>query len=148
MPQEPLPPMKDDPMDIPSTPPMGTEPPIGDVPPMPTKLPVEDKPSMGDGPSNNGSQATSEIEEIFSELNTEQRAATIKYAKSMTNNNQSDSSPMPPMATEGKKYLQAVINEIVNNIINNEESQEEVDMQDKKIRNRKVTVNNPNISNR
>lgn len=88
--------------------------------------PVEDEPSQG----------YSEIDDIFSKLNTEKQAAVIKYAKSMVDGD----AESEPEANE-----EDMVNEIANNIMDDKKEKPERD-KDNKIRNKKVTVSNPFVS--
>ena len=136
---------------MPSAPPMpmdGGDAPEGDMPEPPMEEdPKEDK---------------SEIDSIFNKLDTEKQAAVIKYAKSMVNDadDEEDSDgdggmPEPPMEDEApggmiesKKGLNSLVNEIVNNILSDMETGDDEDRRDDKLRNRKISTDNPYISKR
>lgn len=81
-------------------------------------------------------QANSEIDDIFSKLDTEKQAAVIKYAKSMVDG---DAQPEPEMNEE------QVVTEITNNIMGDEDKKPE-HKEDQKIRNSKITSSNPFIT--
>ena len=137
--------------DMPSAPPMpmdGGNTPEGDMPePQMEEEPKEDK---------------SEIDSIFNKLDTEKQAAVIKYAKSMVNDTDDEKAqdgdggmPEPHMEdevpdgmTESKKGLNDLVNEIVNNILSDMETSDDEDRRDNKIRNRKISTDNPYISKR
>ena len=136
---------------MPSAPPMpmdGGNTPEGDMPEPPMEEdPKEDK---------------SEIDGIFNKLDTEKQAAVIKYAKSMVNDtdDEEDSDgdggmPEPPMEDEApggmiesKKGLNSLVNEIVNNILSDMETGDDEDRRDDKIRNKKISTDNPYVSKR
>ena len=136
---------------MPSAPPMpmnGGDAPEGDMP----ELPMEEDPK----------EEKSEIDSIFNKLDTEKQAAVIKYAKSMVNDtdDEEDSDgdggmPEPPMEDEApggmiesKKGLNSLVNEIVNNILSDMETGDDEDRRDDKIRNRKISTDNPYVSKR
>ena len=63
--------------------------------------------------------------------------------------------PEPPMEgeapdgmTESKKGLNDLVNEIVNNILSDMETSDDEDRRDNKIRNRKISTDNPYVSKR
>ena len=139
------------PNDMPSAPPMpmdGGNAPEGDIP----------EPPMEEGPKDD----KSEIDSIFNKLDTEKQAAVIKYAKSMVNDTDDEEDqdgdsgmPEPPMEneapdgmTESKKGLNNLVNEIVNNILSDMETSDDEDRRDNKIRNRKISTDNPYVSKR
>ena len=115
----------------------------GDIEPMPSVPPMtggpqdmgsdvmsgedmpEQEPDMEDGKSD------SEINDIFSKLDTEKQAAVIKYAKSMVNDDE-------PVEEE-------LVNEITNNILEDGKEKPE-DGKDEKIRNKKITTSNPFVT--
>lgn len=78
----------------------------------------------------------SEIDSIFSKLDTEKQAAVIKYAKSMV----SDDSYGNEMPNEDD-----MVNEICNSVIDDRREKPE-EGEDKRIRNKKVTKANPFIA--
>ena len=136
---------------MPSAPPMpmnGGDAPEGDMP----EPPMEEEPK----------EDKSEIDGIFNKLDTEKQAAVIKYAKSMVNDtdDEEDSDgdggmPEPPMEDEApggmiesKKGLNSLVNEIVNNILSDMETGDDEDRRDNKIRNRKISTDNPYVSKR
>lgn len=125
--------------------------------------PMEDEPKgMPEPPMDDTKEApeegNNEIDDIFGKLNTEKQAAVIKYAKSMVDDNEegdneetSDEAPedgMPDdkMKMESKENLGNLVNEIINSILDDDE--EEDSREDDKIRNTKVTKDNPYISKR
>ena len=93
---------------------------------------LPDTPEMDD---NGDGKSDSEIDSIFSKLDTEKQAAVIKYAKSMVGGDDADGEP----DSEG------IVNEIANNILDGKREKPEKD-EDRRIRNRKVTVSNPFVS--
>ena len=136
---------------MPSAPPMpmdGGNAPEGDMP----------EPPMEEGPKED----KSEIDSIFNKLDTEKQAAVIKYAKSMVNDADDEKvqdgdggMPEPPMEEEApggmiesKKGLNSLVNEIVNNILSDMETGDDEDRRDNKIRNRKISTDNPYVSKR
>ena len=88
-----------------------------------------------DGKENIDNEKNGEIDDIFSKLDTEKQAAVIKYAKSMINdadeNNDED----------------GMVTEITNNVLDDMQKKE-IEKNDKKIRNKKVTTDNPFVSKR
>lgn len=88
-----------------------------------------------DGKENIDNEKNGEIDDIFSKLDTEKQAAVIKYAKSMINdadeNNDED----------------GMVTEITNNVLDDIQKKE-IEKNDKKIRNKKVTTDNPFVSKR
>lgn len=149
-------------MDEPEPPmPMGDGDPMNaPEPPMPEGGPDMDEPMDSPEPptpDDDGNEDNSEINDIFDKLDTEKQAAVIKYAKSMVNGTEEDDddTPEPPMPEggpdmpmESKRGLNNLISEIVNNILSDMETGEEEDRRDDKIRNKKVTKDNPYISKR
>lgn len=126
------------------------------VPEPPMDGPEEDMPTIGDmddtekAPIESESE-NGEINDIFSKLDTEKQAAVIKYAKSMVNDKEGeeDVPPVdetPDMPMEGKKSMDSIINEIINNILSDDYDEE--DREDDKIRNKKVSQDNPNITSK
>lgn len=117
-----------------------TEPPMsmGDEEPMnvPTEVDGLDGNDEMDGDmSDNG--GNHEIDKIFDKLDTEKKAAVIKYAKSMVNDSDDE------MKSEGRKRLGNIVNEIVNDVISDRKNKD-----DKKIRNNRVTQENPFVPKR
>ena len=82
---------------------------------------------LGDTSSN------SEIDDIFSKLDTEKQAAVIKYAKSMVNNEPED-----------KNMDEELVTEITNDILGDMDNKVE-DEEDTKVRNKQITSDNPFI---
>ena len=136
---------------MPPAPPMpmdGGNAPEGDMP----EPPMEEEPK----------EDKSEIDGIFNKLDTEKQAAVIKYAKSMVNDTDDEKAqdgdggmPEPHMEdevpdgmTESKKGLNDLVNEIVNNILSDMETSDDEDRRDNKIRNRKISTDNPYVSKR
>ena len=103
---------------------MGQEPQPGDMGAMP------------EAPADNG---VSEIDDVFSQLDTEKQAAVLKYAKSMIDNSPEET-PSPSESVDEEE----MVTEITNNILDGQK-QEEGDG-DKKVRNKKVTTSNPFIT--
>lgn len=139
------------PNDMPQEPPMpmdGGDVPEGDMP----EPPMEEEPK----------EDKSEIDGIFNKLDTEKQAAVIKYAKSMVNDTDGEEGsdgdggmPEAPMEDkapddmmESKSGLNNLVNEIVNNILSDMETDDNEDRRDDKIRNKKITTDNPYISKR
>ena len=92
---------------------------------------------MPDAPGPEDGQADSEINSIFSKLDTEKQAAVIKYAKSMIGDD--------ALVSEQEDLnvdVDDIVTEITNNILSDEDSKPE-DRDDKKIRNKKITTGNP-----
>lgn len=88
-------------------------------------------------------ESESEIDSIFDKLDTEKQAAVIKYAKSMVNDIDSQKHEG---IKESKGEIDNLVNEIVNSILSDMETDK--DRRDGKIRNKKITNNNPYISKR
>lgn len=78
----------------------------------------------------------SEINDIFSKLDIEKQAAVIKYAKSMVGEQKSYGSEMP--------CEDEIVTEITNNILDDKNKPN--NGEDDKIRNKKVTKDNPFIT--
>lgn len=141
---EPPMPMDNPPLDDPNDqPPMTDEDPNMDIPDEQPPMTDEDPAPQEGNPELNG---------IMDKLDTEKQAAVIKYAKSMVNDNGEDDKPKmtgdnPSMPMEGKQSLSNLINEIINNVLE-DETNEDDDRRDKKIKNKKVTQGNPFISKR
>lgn len=130
-----IPPMDGNGMD--SEPPMGDEGPDSmdsDMPPM------DDK-----GPDEASVEGNSEIDDIFSKLNTEDQASVIKYAKSMVKDNgEQDTSPTPDMQAESVKKIKKLVTEIVNNILGSDD--EESQRPDNQVRNKRARNNSPFVT--
>ena len=130
---------------------VGGMPPIGDDMP-PIDEPNNDMPPIDDGPENEpkGDEKgeASEIDSIFDKLDTEKQAAVIKYAKSMIGDTEDEAPKGDEMPMENTKRLSDMINEIINNVLSDEETNDDEDRADKKIRNPKVTTENPFKSKR
>ena len=130
-----MPPMDGNGMD--SEPPMGDEGPDSmdsDMPPM------DDK-----GPDEASVEGNSEIDDIFSKLNTEDQASVIKYAKSMVKDNgEQDTSPAPDMQAESVKKIKKLVTEIVNNILGSDD--EESQRPDNQVRNKRARNNSPFVT--
>ena len=130
---------------------VGGMPPIGDDMP-PIDEPNNDKPPIDDGtenePKGDEKDEASEIDSIFDKLNTEKQAAVIKYAKSMIGDTEDEAPKGDEMPMENTKRLSDMINEIINNVLSDEETNDDEDRADKKIRNPKVTTENPFKSKR
>jgi hypothetical protein len=110
------------------------EPPMG---PEPNEEEGEPIPSPEETPSND---SQSEIDDIFNALDTEKQAAVIKYAKSMVNSkDDGDDTPKSNME-ESKQRISEIINDVIDDEMKNRE--------DKKIRNKNITCDNPFKSNR
>jgi hypothetical protein len=92
------------------------------------------EPEMGNDGEND--EANSEIDDIFSQLDTEKQAAVIKYAKSMVNGNE-------PAGIQDEE--EGMVTEITNNILDDKKEKPE-DREDEKIRNKKVTNANPFVT--
>ena len=82
-----------------------------------------------------------EIDDIFSKLDTEKQAAVIKYAKSMVNDKENDDE------VEETDEDEEMVNEIANNILD-DISKKSSETKDKKIRNTKITNDNPFVAKR
>lgn len=82
-----------------------------------------------------------EIDDIFSKLDTEKQAAVIKYAKSMVNDKENDDE------VEETDENEEMVNEITNNILD-DMSKKSSETKDKKIRNTKITNDNPFVAKR
>lgn len=82
-----------------------------------------------------------EIDDIFSKLDTEKQAAVIKYAKSMINDKENDDE------VEETDEDEEMVNEIANNILD-DISKKSSEIKDKKIRNTKITNDNPFVAKR
>ena len=82
-----------------------------------------------------------EIDDIFSKLDTEKQAAVIKYAKSMVNDKENDDE------VEETDENEEMVNEIANNILD-DMSKKSSETKDKKIRNTKITNDNPFVAKR
>lgn len=130
-------------------------PPIGgDMPPI--GAPNNDMPPIDDGPDNGPKNEPnvdekgepSEIDSIFDKLGTEKQAAVIKYAKSMIDDTGDGAPKGDEMPMENAKRLSDMINEIINNVLSDEETNDDENRADKKIRNPKVTTENPFKSKR
>lgn len=80
-------------------------------------------------------KADSEIDSIFSKLDTEKQAAVIKYAKSMVGDE-------APVEEQDEVDVDNVVTEITNNILSDEDPTDE-ERPDKQIRNKKITAGNP-----
>lgn len=89
-----------------------------------------------DAPDNPNGKSDSEIDDIFSKLDTEKQAAVIKYAKSMIDDNDEPNND---------EVDEALVTEITNNILD-DMNQDTEDVEDTKIRNKKVTKDNPFLS--
>lgn len=79
----------------------------------------------------------SEIDSVFSQLDTEKQAAVLKYAKSMVNDNAGEE-PKPDTNVEEEK----IVTEITNNILNDRVEKKS----NEKVRNKKITNANPFIT--
>ena len=87
---------------------------------------------VGDIPVDDAdSKSDSEIDDIFSKLDTEKQAAVIKYAKSMVSDDDVNEDEM--------------VNEITNSVLDDRKEKPE-EGEDKRIRNKKVTTSNPFIT--
>lgn len=121
---------------------------IEDTQPMPMGEPNMEEPSgMGAGfedeepmqeplnePDNAEENGDSEIDDIFSKLDTEKKAAVIKYAKSMVDGD---------AESEGEE--DNMVTEITNSILDDGEKDAK-DGEDEKIRNKKITTSNPFVT--
>ena len=117
------------------------------APPKPMKGGDAPEGDMPEPPMEEGKKEDkSEIDSIFNKLDTEKQAAVIKYAKSMVND--TDDEEAPDGMTESKKGLNNLVNEIVNNILSDMETSDDEDRRDNKIRNRKISTDNPYVSKR
>lgn len=134
---------------------------VGGMPPVWNDMPPIDEPNNDmppiDGEPDNGPEnepngdekgEESEIDSIFDKLNTEKQAAVIKYAKSMIGDTEDEAPKGDEMPMENTKRLSDMINEIINNVLSDEETNDDEDRADKKIRNPKVTTENPFKSKR
>lgn len=105
-----------------------------------------DMPPMDNNGSNEAPEGgNSEIDDIFSQLNTEDQASVIKYAKSMIKDNgEQDTPPAPDMQAESVKKIKKLVTEIVNNILgsDNEDSQRS----DNQVRNKRARNNSPFVT--
>lgn len=130
-----IPPMDDNGMD--SEPPMGDEGPDSmgsDMPPM------DDK-----GPDEASVEGNSEIDDIFSKLNTEDQASVIKYAKSMVKDNgEQDTSSASDMQAESVKKIKKLVTEIVNNILGSDDKESQ--RPDNQVRNKRARNNSPFVT--
>ena len=87
---------------------------------------------MGDETEMNG-QSDSEIDNIFSKLDTEKQAAVIKYAKSMVGDDET--------AVDEPVDEETIVTEITNNIL--DDRKDDTEREDDKVRNNKITQSNP-----
>lgn len=130
-----IPPMDDNSMD--SEPPMGSEGPDDMGPDMP---PMDDN-----GPEEASEGGNSEIDDIFSQLNTEDQASVIKYAKSMIKDNgEQDTPSAPDMQAESVKKIKKLVTEIVNNILGSDD--EDSQRPDNQVRNKRAKSNSPFVT--
>lgn len=120
-------------MDAPM-PPMDGQPEMGD------DLRPEAQPNdmgMGDNQEPAPAEEGSEIDSVFSQLDTEKQAAVLKYAKSMVNDKAGEE-PQPDANVEEEK----IVTEITNNILNDRVDKKS----NEKVRNKKITNANPFIT--
>lgn len=137
-----MPPMggEQPPMDAPN--PMGGEPPMGDdMPPM-----GGDMPPMSDGDGSNG--VNQELLDVISQLGLEDQNAVLKYAKSMTDNedNQGMQNGGGQTPMENRDRSNAIVSEIIQGFFDNKK--EKVRDTNKEITNNKINGKNPFITNR
>ena len=114
--------------------PMPTLPPVGDTGELDGQdfgVDMDDK-----GPAESGEE--SEIDSIFSKLDTEKQAAVIKYAKSMVDG---DAEP----ETKDEVDEEVLVNEILSNVMDGRDDGQE-ERYDKKVRKKAVTKSNPFIT--
>lgn len=90
---------------------------------------------MPTGQGTEDGKADSEIDSIFSKLDTEKQAAVIKYAKSMVGDE-------APVEEQDEVDVDDMVTEITNNILSDEGPTDE-ERHDKQIRNKKITAGNP-----
>ena len=137
----------------------GSMPMEDEIPPMDNNGPDE-APMGGEGPDDMGSDmppmddngldeapegGNSEIDGIFSQLNTEDQASVIKYAKSMIKDNgEQDTPPAPDMQAESVKKIKKLVTEIVNNILGSDD--EDSQRPDNQVRNKRARNNSPFVT--
>lgn len=97
--------------------------------------PGHDMEMPDEGQGAEDGKADSEIDTIFSKLDTEKQAAVIKYAKSMVDDD-------APVEEQDEVDVDDMVTEITNNILS-DEGQKPEERDDKKIRNKKITAGNP-----
>jgi hypothetical protein len=100
--------------------------------------------NMGEIPvDKEDEKSDSEIDDIFSKLDTEKQAAVIKYAKSMVDDEGTESEPQTKESQmPGEDEM---VTEIANNVLDDRKEKPE-EGEDKRIRNKKVTKANPFIT--
>lgn len=137
-----MPPMGDmdanDPMANPA--PMDSDVMGGDIPPADDGMGA--MPDGGEGiPAEGDNQ---EIDDIYSQLSTEDQASVLKYAKSMVKDNGSEEGGMPDMQAETKKHIRSIVTEVVNSILGSEENGGV--RPDNRIRNKRAKGNSPFVT--
>ena len=132
------------PVQEPQMPPMNPQ----EGPEMNDSVPPQNEPSvdappqeeMGQNLETNG--GNSEILDLYNGLSSEKQEQADNYIKSLAKKKSDDKEGMP---MESKRNLNDMISEMVNNILDDESNRSR---EDKKIRNKKITCNNPFVVNR
>ena len=103
-------------------------------------------PGMGDmdmntdmGLEDDTSKEGSEIDNVLAQLGTEEKAAVLKYAKSMIDDKPQTEAPQNENVDEDE-----IVTEITNNIL--DDRKDPMKAKDEKIRNTKITNSNPFIT--
>ena len=97
---------------------MGGEPPIGGEDPMGGDEPMDD-PMGGEGPDDMGGNSDDdELMSIIDGMSTEDKAAVIKYAKSMVNDEPQGGDEMP---MESFRHYKGIIDEVINDVLDDQE---------------------------
>ena len=97
---------------------MGGEPPMGGEDPMGGDEPMDD-PMGGEGPDDMGGNSDDdELMSIIDGMSTEDKAAVIKYAKSMVDDEPQGGDEMP---MESFRHYKGIIDEVINDVVDDQE---------------------------
>ena len=111
--------------------------------------PMDDMGQQDGGEDFEDEKPDSEINDIFSKLDTEKQAAVIKYAKSMVSDDEvagdGNNEPMP--MPESRELIDKMVNEIVNNIMSDDDKKKDNERKTgEPVKNKKVTPSNPFVT--
>ena len=111
--------------------------------------PMDDMGQQDGGEDFADEKPDSEINDIFSKLDTEKQAAVIKYAKSMVSDDEvagdGNNEPMP--MPESRELIDKMVNEIVNNIMSDDDKKKDNERKTgEPVKNKKVTSSNPFVT--